>query len=248
MNLRRVRTAAAGAALVALSAAACTTHAGSSAQVGSSTISTSTLRGLVQRGSAAVTANPTAGQPLDPPALQRRLLSLLVTDKLVDEEAGKLGVSVTRQDISSYDQAFGALNFGSAAKFHQQLAAAGVGPSDTDLYVRYAALQEAIEDKISPAPTVSDAALRQQYDAVVAQAGKIPLSFEAAKPWIQRFVADQNRSEALTKRLTSLEHSTKISINPRFGRWDSAQLGVVAADGSIATKIAPAPSAAATTQ
>ncbi len=246
MNLRRVRTAAVGAALVALSAAACTTHAGSSAQVGSSTISTSTLRGLVQRGSAAVTANPTAGQTLDPAALQRKLLSLLVTDKLVAEDADRLGVSVNQQEIATYDQAFGALNFGSVAKFHQQLAAAGVGPSDTDLYVRYAALQEAIEDKISPAPAISDANLRQQYDAVVKQTGKIPLSFDDAKPWIERFIADQTRSVALTKQLTGLADATRISINPRFGKWDASQLGVVAADGSVATKVAPAPSSAAT--
>lgn len=243
-----MRVAVAGTVLVALTSAACTTHAGAAAQVGDSTISTATLRGLVDRGSAAVAQNPTAGQSLDKATLQRQLLSLLVTDRLVARQAEQLGISLDNQQVATYDQAFGVLNFGSVKKFHDQLAAAGVGAKDTDIYVRYAALQEAIEDRISPAPAVDDATLRKQYDAVVAQLGKIPLSYADAKPWIQRFVANQQRSAALKARLVAASKDTTVSISPRFGTWDAAQLGVAAADGSIATKVAPAPGATTASQ
>lgn len=243
-----MRVAAAGAALVALTSAACTTHAGSAAQVGDSTISSSTLRGLVDRGSQAVAGNPDQAQTLDKATLQRKLLSLLVTDKLLQQQAAKLGVSVSGQDVAAYDQAFGLLNFGSVAKFHQQLAQAGIGASDVDRYLRFGALQEKVEDRISPAPKIADSTLRSQYDQVVQQVGKIPLSFTDAKPWIARFMANSDRSSALANRLVSASKDTSVSINPRFGTWDAGQLGVASADGTIATKVAPAPTTASASQ
>jgi SurA N-terminal domain len=241
VNLRRMCAAAAGAALVAVTAAACTSHAGAAAQVGGSTISDSTLRGFAERGVVAVSTNPTAAGQLNTPDLQRKLLSLLITERLLEREASSLGVSVSPQDVDAYSQAAGAIEAGSLAKLTTQLGAAGLSAQDVPFYLRFGALQEAVEDKLSPAPAVSDATLRQQYDQVVAQYGALSLSFDAAKPWITRFMATDTRSTALANRLASLSHSTTVSVNPRFGTWDASQLGVEAADGSIATRIAPAP-------
>ena len=232
------------AALVATVGTACSSHAGAAAQVGDTTIETSTLRGLVDRGAAAVESVPAeqASQQLQRPELQRRALTTLVQYQLIAAEAESLGVTVSQQDVDAYYQAYGILQFGSVDAFLTRAAAVGFAKEDVRLIIETGALEAAITDKLFPDLLASDEAAQAQYDSVVDQVGEIPLPFEEAKPYLKRFLADEQRSAALRPVLVEAAAREHISINPRFGAWDSKEFAVVAADGSVATTPGPVPS------
>jgi hypothetical protein len=233
----------AGLGLVLLAGTACTTHAGAAAQVGSDTIETSTLRGIVDRGVAAAAALPTrqASQSLDRGELQRRTLSTLVQLSLIQTAARRLGVSVSPQDVDAYYQAYGVLQFGSVAAFKQRAAAAGFAEPDVRTIVLSGALESAIEDKIAPDSVAPEADIRAQYNNIVQQVGKLPLSYDQARPYLARFLAGDQRAAKLRPLLTETARWEHVSINPRFGTWDAKTFAVSAADGSIATSAAPVP-------
>jgi SurA-like protein len=232
------------AALVATVGAGCTSHAGAAAQVGDTTIETSTLRGVVDRGAEAVESVPAeqAAQQLERPELQRRALTTLVQYQLIAAEAESLGVTVSQQDIDAYYQAYGVLQFGSVDAFLTRAAAVGFAEDDVRTIVETGALEAAITDKLFPDLIATEEAAQAQYDSIVEQVGEIPLPFEEAKPYLQRFLADDQRSAALRPVLVEAADREHISINPRFGVWDDTEFAVVAADGSVATTPGPVPS------
>lgn len=257
MKLSRLLAGVGLVVVVGAAGTACTSHAGAAAQVGSQTIETSDLRGIVDRGlGASDSALATQGsqssqgapQSLDQGELQRRTLTTLVQLRLLSAEAKRLGVSVSGQDVASYYQAYGILNFGSVKAFEQRAAAAGFAQRDVGVIVQSGALESAIGDKISPDLVASDADTRAQYDSIVAQVGKIPLSYQQAKPYLSRFIVSEQRSAKLRPILAQAESKDPISINPRFGRWDTKQFAIVAADGTVASSPAPKPTLDLTTQ
>ncbi|TFE33108.1 hypothetical protein E0F15_06360 [Frankia sp. B2] len=237
----------AGVGLLMLVGTGCTTHAGAAAQVGSQTIGTSQLRGIVDRGLKAAQTVPipqtsqSASQSLNRGELQRRTLTTLVQLELISGEAKRLGISLTGQDIASYYQAYAILQFGSVKAFEQRAAAAGFAQQDVATIVRSGAFESALGDKISPGVLASDADTRAQYDSIVDQIGKIPLSYRQAKPYLARFLVADKRATKARPLLAQAESRDPISINPRFGTWDTKQFAVVAAEGSIASKPAPTP-------
>ncbi|MCK9931581.1 SurA N-terminal domain-containing protein [Frankia sp. Mgl5] len=227
--------------LTGIAGTACTTHAGAAAQVGSSTIETSTVRGIVDRGFEAVSTVPAqqAAQSLDRAELQRRTLTTLVQLQVLESEADRLGVTLSGQDVDAYYQAYAVLQFGSVEAFETRAAAAGFAKEDVGVIVRTGALESAIGDKIAPNTLASVAEARTQYDSIVAQVGKLPLTFEAARPYLQRFLATDQRAVKLRPLLTEAADREHVSINPRFGSWDDKQFAVVSAPGTIATTAAP---------
>lgn len=234
----------AGLGLVVLAGAAataCTTHAGTAAQVGSTTIETSTLRGIVDRGFEAVESVPAeqAAQSLDRTELQRRTLTTLVRLELLTVEADRLGVTVSSQEIDSYYQAYGVLQFGSVEAFEERAAAAGFAAEDVKAIVRSGALESAIGDKVAPRLLASDADARAQYDNIVAQVGEIPLSYADAKPYLRRFLVAEARAAEIRPLLAEATEREHVSVNPRFGEWDAQQVAVVDAAGTIATTPEP---------
>jgi hypothetical protein len=233
-----------GLALVAaVAAGGCTTHAGAAAQVGSQSVETSTLRGIVDRGVAAVHTVPAeqAAQALDRPELQRRALTILVQRQLLDVEAARLGLSIDAQDVDAYYQAYGILEFGSVQAFQRRAAAAGFAVEDVRTIMFSGALEQAIQDKIAPTVLASDAEVQAQYDNIVAQAGEIPLTLEQARPYLARFLVGEKRAARMRPLLVDASKREGVAVNPRFGTWDAEQFAVVAADGSIATKTVPEP-------
>ncbi|SBW19271.1 hypothetical protein FDG2_1151 [Candidatus Protofrankia californiensis] len=245
------RRVLAGAALVVLTASACTTHAGSAAQVGDETIKTSTLRDVVDRGLAASRSAGATGQaddrtaqavaPIERGELQRRALTTLVQLNLLEREAHSLGVTVTDQDLDAYYQAYGLLQFGSVAAFEQRAAQSGIARQDLRAAARSNVLELAITDRLTPDVIASEKQARDVYDKIVKQVGKIPLSFAQAQPYLVRWLAEEQRNPVLHTKLREVADREPVSINPRFGSWDSAQLAVVAADVSVATTPAPEP-------
>ncbi len=246
-----VRRVLAGVALVVLTASACTTHAGSAAQVGDEAIRTSTLRDVVDRGmaasrSAAATgvadgSTAQAAAPIERTELQRRALTTLVQLDLLEQEARSLGVTVTDQDLDAYYQAYGLLQFGSVTAFEQRAAQSGIARQDLRIAARSNVLELAITDRLTPDAVASEKQARDAYDQVVGQFGKIPLSFAQAQPYLVRWLAEEQRNSVLHTKLREVAAREPVSINPRFGGWDSSQLVVVAADVSVATTPAPEP-------
>nr|MDT0664886.1 hypothetical protein [Micromonospora sp. DSM 115978] len=208
-----------------------------------------TLRDVVDRGVAAVESVPAeeAAQQLGRTELQRRALTTLVQYELIAAEAEDLGVTVSQQDVDAYYQAYGILQFGSVEAFQTRAAAVGFAEADVELIVETGALEMAITDELFPELLAPEDVARSQYDSIVDQVGEIPLPYEEAEPYLQRFLADEQRSAALRPVLVEAADREQISINPRFGAWDSDEFAVVAADGSVATTPGPVPSFDVTT-
>jgi hypothetical protein len=240
--------------LVGTAGTACTTHAGAAAQVGSHAIETSQLRGIVERGLAAADTVPvsqsgqTASGALDPPELQRRTLTSLVQLELLSEEARRRGITLSEQDVAAYYQAYAVLQFGSVQGFEQRAAAAGFARRDVAVIVRSGALQSALSDRVSPNLLATEAETRAQYDNIVDQVGRIPLSYAQAKPYLARFIVAKERAAKLQPVLAQAERKDPISVNPRFGRWDTDQFAIIAADGTIASRPALVPTVDLTAQ
>lgn len=247
MKLSRLIAGVGMAVLVGFAGTACTTHAGAAAQVGPRAIETSQLRGIVERGLAAASTVPvsrsgqSAAGRLDPPELQRRALTTLVQLSLLQDEAHRRGITLSDGQVASYYQAYAVLQFGSVRAFEQRAAAAGFDRQDVSMIVRSGALKSAISDQVSPTLLAGDAETREQYDSIVEQVGRIPLTYAQAKPYLARFIATNQRSAQLRPVLARAEKIDPISINPRFGRWDTGQFAIVAADGTIASRPAPTP-------
>jgi hypothetical protein len=242
------------AVLVGTAGTACTTHAGAAAQVGSQSIETSQLRGIVDRGLAAADGvqvaptGQTASAPLNRLDLQRRTLTTLVQLQLLAGEADRRGVTLSSGAVDSYYRAYAVLQFGSVQAFEQRAAAAGFAPRDVSLIVRSGALESALSDRVSPHLLATEAETREQYNSIVDQIGRIPLTYAQAKPYLARFIVSQERSVKLKPVLAQAEKKDPISINPRFGTWNTGQFAVIAADGSIASRPAPTPTVDLTAQ
>ncbi len=240
--------------LVGTAGTACTTHAGAAAQVGSQSIETSQLRGIVERGLAAADGVP-ASQPSQPASsalnrleLQRRTLTSLVQLELLSDEAARRGIRLSSADVASFYQAYAILQFGSVQAFEQQAAAVGFAPRDVSVIVRSGALESALSDRVSPHLLATEAETREQYGSIVDRVGRIPLTYAQAKPYLARFIVSQERSAKLQPVLAQAEKKDPISINPRFGTWNTGQFAVIAADGSIASRPASVPTVDLTAQ
>ncbi|MCM3924406.1 SurA N-terminal domain-containing protein [Frankia sp. AiPs1] len=254
MKFSRLLAGVGLAVLVGTAGTACTTHAGAAAQVGSQSIETAQLRGIVDRGLAAADGVPaaqtgqTATAPLNRLDLQRRTLTTLVQLHLLAGEADRRGVTLSSGAIASYYQAYAVLQFGSVPAFERRAAAAGFAPRDVSLIVRSGALESALSDRVSPHLLATEAETREQYNSIVDQVGRIPLTYAQAKPYLARFIVSQERSVKLRPVLAQAEKKDPISINPRFGTWNTGQFAVIAADGSIASRPAPTPTVDLTAQ
>ncbi|WP_242418143.1 SurA N-terminal domain-containing protein, partial [Frankia sp. CpI1-P] len=168
MKLSRLLAGVGFVVLVGTAGTACTTHAGAAAQVGSQSIETSQLRGIVDRGLAAADGVPVsqsgqaASSALNRLDLQRRTLTTLVQLQLLSDEADRRGVTLSSGDVASYYQAYAILQFGSVQAFEQRAAAAGFAPRDVSVIVRSGALESALSDRVSPHLLATEAETREQ--------------------------------------------------------------------------------------
>ncbi|EIV95581.1 SurA N-terminal domain-containing protein [Frankia sp. QA3] len=247
MKLSRLLAGVGFVVLVGTAGTACTTHAGTAAQVGSQPIETSQLRGIVERGLAAADGVPisqsgqTASSALNRTELQRRTLTTLVQLELFSGEAARRGITLSPADIASYHQAYAVLQFGGVRAFEQRAAAVGFAQRDVSVIMRSGALELALGDRVSPNLLATEAETREQYDSIINRFGRIPLTYAQAKPYLARFIVRRERLAKLRPVLAQAEKKDPISINPRFGTWDTGQFTVIAADGTIASRPAPTP-------
>jgi hypothetical protein len=173
--------------------------------------------------------------------VQRRQLTFLISTELLKRLAGRLHVEVGTQDVDAYRQAFAALQYGGEPGLRSAAAAGGIAPGDLPLYMEEGALELAVQDKVAGNIKATDSEITSAYDQVKQQYPKQPLSLAAARPWLAKFLVSQQRTAVVRTRLAAEARSDGVSVNPRFGRWDHAQLTVATGDGSVATTPAPGP-------
>jgi hypothetical protein len=248
--VKRVRVLGAVVGAVGLALAGCTSHAGAAAQVDDKTVSTDSVRAIVNRGmdaySGFAAAHPdevAQRQPVTRDGLQRTALGNLVEYQLDLIEARKLGVTLSPQEADAYFQAYGIFRYGGVAAFEQVGAASGFAPGDLRTVFRAYALESKIEDTIAPDLVASGAATRSVYDKTLAQLGakSLPLTYAQAQPFLARQMQNDQRDAKLRPILTATSKDSHVSVNPRFGVWSADDIQVLAADGSIATKPVPTP-------
>lgn len=142
------RALVAGAALVTvLGLSACNQAPGAAAYVGDTHISTEQVQ---DEGAEVIAAASSVVQtPLDPTEVNRRQVNRLVTERLVDVEAERRGVTVTDSEVDALlTQAVGT---GNRAEFEAQLAAGQlVPPSQIDAFARTVALNQKLIAAVAP--------------------------------------------------------------------------------------------------
>jgi hypothetical protein len=240
--------------VLALAVAGCTSHAGAAAQVDDRTISTATLSGVVDRGMTAYTdfaaahpdvvaqAEQQTGQgPLTRDTVQRQWLNYLVTARLDEAEAGKLGITLSPQEAAGFYQDYAVYSAGSAPAFEKDVPLFGIDPRDVRIITDMWALESKIEDAVSPDLISTEATAKSDYASRVSMLGPLPLSFTEMLPFLERNNMLQQRTAKLTPLLIQESRTVGVSVSPRFGVWSPDDLAVLAQSGSVATVPTPIP-------
>lgn len=201
MNVRLRRRLAAGAVAGVLGAVAltgCESDPAAAAVVGGSSIRLSTLTSTTTE---ALVDQQFAGSSGGRAAASRSILGRLITQRLIDELAARMGVSVSPAQVArERAQLEAAVSAQEGVSLATYYGAAGVPASQVDSVVRSIAL----EGKIAARLTLSPA--RQQA--------------------------------ALQAALLRTARTTRVSVNPRFGRWQPTQLQVTGPTNDVSK---PAP-------
>lgn len=160
-TIRRVGAAASVAVSGVLLLSACNAHPGRAAYVGDSSISTSTLEGVVSRSLGSDCGKAYAKQPL---VLERAKLSDLITVRLLQQAADRLGVRVTDADVQDALRQESDVYGGQRVIELQASQGGAVAAPDLLTSVRSRVLQQRIEDALTASVATSEAQLRQYYD------------------------------------------------------------------------------------
>jgi hypothetical protein len=159
---RRVGAAVA-AACGSLVLSACNAHPGHAAFVGSAGISTSTLQGVVSRSLSQSDCGKTyANRPV---VLERAKLTSLIRDKLLQQVADRLDVTVSDADVAAALRKQGDVYGGQRVVNIQASRSAAVAPRDVKDAIRASVLQTEVEDALTKNIPTSDSQLQQFYDA-----------------------------------------------------------------------------------
>jgi hypothetical protein len=156
-----------GAAVVAacgsLLLSACNAHPGHAAFVGNSAISTSTLQGIVSRSLSQSDCGKTyANRPV---VLERAKLTSLIKERLLQQVADRLHVSVSDADVAAELRKQSDVYGGQRVVNLQASRVAAVAPQDVTDAVRTSVLQTKVEDALTARIPTSDAQLQQFYNA-----------------------------------------------------------------------------------
>lgn len=202
------RTALLAAAAIAVPGlAACgsgqASHAGSAATVGSDRITTTQLSDRVVES----LKEPTAKEQIskDRASFERRVLTLLIDDRLINQAAAKQGVTVTDGEVEAKLKEF-ATRAGGVAALAKQGAAAGIPQSALKGYVRDLVLADKLGDKLTASQTVPAATLRMAYrqNFLQVHATHILVKKKAlADKLLAQVKADPKRFAALAKKYST---------------------------------------------
>ena len=213
---RRLAAAAAGLAVLALSACGdAAARSASAAVVAGTSISTDTLTGLVERG----LADPQAAQQLgaDRDTYQRQVLARLINSEVLEEAARRLGVEVTQGEVDEQIARF-AEQAGGREQLEAQAAQSGISPTDLPDFVRDIVVEQELGDVLTEdldVPTEQLQALYEQnasqYDQVRSRHILVP-NEQQARDLLVQVRADPDRFAPL-----AAEFSTDSSNRDRGG-------------------------------
>ncbi|HEV7207856.1 MAG TPA: peptidylprolyl isomerase [Mycobacteriales bacterium] len=194
-------------------------HAGAAATVGSTRISTSQLRGIVDRGVAVIPS----GQKVDRTSLERTTLGQLVQLQVLQALAAELHVTVSAQDVDAVITQ--AAQQGGLPQLQQRAAAAGIDQNDLQLYARTAAYQ----NKIVGALPVDPAALQAAYTAGQAQFTQVHVALILLDTAAQgQQVAKLARANPASFGKLALQYSTDATSKVKGG-----DLGFISPGGNL---------------
>jgi foldase protein PrsA len=153
------------AALACLALAGCAqTGAGVAARVGDARITTATLAAHVTRGY----ADKTFAQSHPKDQYQRQWLNRLISSRLVEVAARRLGVTITEAQIDKQLQTF-VTNAGGQRQLETQAAAQGIAKADLRGATRDLVLRDAVADKLVEHVVVTDKQLTDAYAKALPQ-------------------------------------------------------------------------------
>lgn len=216
-SARHVRAAAVLAVLILLSSTGCQARAGTAALVGPGRISEDQVRGVAQEGLSLRAVRQVVGA--DVGGYRRLILARLLKHDLIAGAARRLGVSASEGRI---DQTI-------AANLQQlngrpQLLAALAGnpyrlpPSQLRPFFRDIVLVDAIAARLVARRPVTDAEARQFY---AANGG--PQSGQTFAQ-LRSQIFDALRLRLAQQYVDQYLRSQKITVNPRYGRFDPTKL------------------------
>jgi hypothetical protein len=233
-SLRRgVAGLAVAAALGTVALTGCETKTGVAAFVGTSTVQTSQLGGLVDRGEQAAQA---ANANVSRQDIQQFWLDTLIELQLAQQVARAKGIALGPNDTSVFLAHYAPFNGGPQA-LQQSAAQIGIAPTDLPTLFQAWTLENALADKLSPTVLAPDSAARQAYQQL--QSFYPGQTYESLAPDLRRLLVFNQRRTAVLPQLQAEARAIGVRVNPRFGTWNSDRLGVDAPPTDLARPATP---------
>ncbi len=237
------RRLAALALVAPLLVTGCQTRVGVAALVGSARITETQLQDATADGLRAPAVRKVAGGQ---PALYRQaVLSRLIQHELLTGAGRKLGVRTTEGALQKAMSELVAQYQGKAQLEQNYAQNLAIAPDQIEGAVRDLVMFRAIGATLSENLTFSDADLKQAFDQ--RSADQASLTFEQYKPTALEQVKQRAASAAASKYLASYVGKLKVSVNPRYGRFNASSVSVVpetdklVRDSTAAPAQSPAP-------
>jgi hypothetical protein len=203
--------------------------------VGGTTIETSQLSGLVDRGATAATSVQANVARAD---VQQFWLQTLIELQLAQRAAAAQGITLGPTDASVFLARYAPFNGGLPA-LQQQAAQIGIAAGDLPTLFRAWVLEDRLADKVAPAVLAPDTAARQAYDQLK---GSYPgQTYEQLAPDLRRLLVFDQRRSAVLPVLQTEARSVGVRVNPRFGTWDIDKLSIGAPPNDLARAATPSP-------
>jgi parvulin-like peptidyl-prolyl isomerase len=184
-RLKVVGSVAAGAALCLTVSACSPAHPGAAAVVGNTRISVSELQAAVARTEADPAALSVASPNGDVTALQRSVLTHLISYALVDATAKQKNVTATPGDVDTL-LASASKSLGGQTQLNSQIEQDGIALSDTQQFATNLVLEQKLEAALTKNGTINEVhaahilvATKALADKILAEVKANPSSFAA---------------------------------------------------------------------
>lgn len=216
--------------------AGCETKAGVAGFVGSQSIATSQLTGLVDRGVVAVKdAQGTVGRP----AVTQLWLQGLIEVQLAQRVAAEQGIPVSPTDNTVFINRYAPLNNG-IDQLRHMAAQVGIAGGDLPTFLQAYSLENQIADRVAPTLLAPDSDARQVFEQLKSfYPGE---TYDDLAPQLRRLLVLNERRSAVLPLLQQESQRIGVRVNPRFGSWNVAQLSIGATPTDLARPATPSAS------
>jgi hypothetical protein len=213
--------------------AGCESKAGAAGFVGSQSIATSQLTGLVDRGVvAAQDSQGTVGRS----AVTQLWLQGLIEVQLAQRVAAEQGVTVSPTDTTVFVNRYAPFNNG-IVELQHMAAQVGIAAGDLPTFLQAYALENQIADRVAPTLLAPDSDARQAFEQLK---GSYPgETYDDLAPQIRQLLVLNERRSAVLPLLVKEAQRIGVRVSPRFGSWNVAQLSIGAPPTDLARPATP---------